>query len=174
MLSLFATVACGGEDGSEVNPTPSVVPDQLIGQKLPEAAGEDLAGGGTVKLSSLQANGPMVVAFWLSACPDYNAEMPRLQAVADRVKTVRFVSVAIDDGSADKKGPTALQAARAFSDEAALTMASILVPRAEADRAFNLYRIPTIILVDSSGVVTKTFVWPFTTSEVEAAVATLR
>ncbi len=53
-------------------------------------------------------------------------------------------------------------------------MPSILVPRATADKAFNLYRIPTIFLVDSSGVVAKTFVWPFTTADVETAAMSLK
>lgn len=174
VLSLFATLACGDDGDSEVIPAPSAVPDQLIGQQLPEATGEDLAGSGVVKLSSFRVNIPLVVAFWLSDCPDCKAEMPRLQAVADRVKAVRFVSVAIDDPAANEGSSNAYQKARAFSDAAELTMPAILVPRAEADPAFNLYRIPTVILVDSSGIVAKTFVWPFTTAEVEAAAAALR
>ncbi len=170
---LSVSVACGEDDDVAVNPTPSVLPEQLVGRPMPDATGENLTGSGSASLSSLKGS-PAVVAFWLNACTDCQKVMPELQALAGKLSNVKFASVAIDDKDANGTGSKGYETPKAFAATAKLTMPSIVVPRATADKAFNLYRIPTVFLVDSSGVVAKTFVWPFTTAEVETAAMALK
>jgi thiol-disulfide isomerase/thioredoxin len=172
-MSLALLSACGGDGDSPENPTPSVLPEQLIGQQMPEATGENLTGTGTSSLSTFKGV-PLVVPIWLNACPDCQKEMPRLQALAGTLQGVKFVSLAVDDPEANGSGPKGYETPPAFVKTAGLTMPTLQVPRTELDSAFNLYRIPTVFLVDSAGVVAKTFVWPFTTAEVESAARALK
>ncbi len=173
LATLLALGACGGDDDKEVIPTPSVIPDQLVGKQLPEAIGDNLTGTGTAKLRSFKGT-PMVVPIWLNACPDCQKAMPELQSLAGRLTSVKFVSLAIDDKKANGSGPKGYETPKAFVNTAGITMPALLVARAELDAAFNLYRIPTVFLVDSSGVIVKAFVWPFTTAEIEAAAVALK
>jgi thiol-disulfide isomerase/thioredoxin len=172
VVSLFAAVACG-DDGEVVDQTPTTNPQELIGRALPDVTGENLTGTGEAQLSSFEGR-PMVVSIWLNACPDCQRVMPQIQAIADRLTSVKFVSVAIDEKGANGSGPKGYETPKAFATTAKLTMPSILAPRATVDRAFHLYRIPTVFLADSSGTITAVFVWPFTTAELETAAAALR
>ncbi|MGI8927645.1 MAG: TlpA family protein disulfide reductase [Tepidiformaceae bacterium] len=171
--SLLMGVACGLTDDGAAKPTPSGQPDDLVGNPLPELTGENLTGTGTARLSSFKG-APLVVAIWLNACPDCQKVMPELQALADRLRSVKFVSVAIDEKEANGSGPKGYETPRAFVATAKLTMPAILVPRITTDAAFNLHRIPSVFLVDSSGVIAKTFVWPFSTADVETAAKELK
>lgn len=166
--------ACGNSDKARSQPPPQTGdPSQLVGKPLPDASGENLAGGGTGKLSA--GNGaPQAVAFWLNTCPDCQKEMPGFQLMASRLSDVRFASVAIDVEGDLGKGPPGYETPEAFVTTTKLTMPTIRLPQSTADATFYLKRLPTVLLVDSTGTVTKAFSWPFSLADIEAAARTLK
>ena len=115
------------------------------GKKAPEFLIHGMDGK-THSLSSLIERGSAVVAFFKVSCPVCQYTFPFLQRMYERFTGdwVSFVGVSQDDAAATKK----------FCAEFGVTLPMLLDGNGySASNAYHLTTVPTIFLIDSSGIV---------------------
>jgi len=148
---------------------PSVKPDALVGQAVPETVLPMLtgaqAGPGNVDLKTAGVGKPMLINVFASWCTPCRAEHPKLMAL--KARGVAVVGVAWKDDPV---------ATRAFLDELGDPFAMVLVDReGRAGLDLGITGAPETFAVDAQGRVVAKFAGPLLSdAEIERLVAAIQ
>lgn len=148
---------------------PSVKPDALVGQPVPETVLPMLtgaqAGPGIVDLKTAGVGRPMLINVFASWCTPCRAEHPKLMAL--KARGVAVVGVAWKDDPV---------ATRAFLDELGDPFAMVLVDReGRAGLDLGITGAPETFAVDAQGRVVAKFAGPLLSdAEIERLVAAIQ
>lgn len=148
---------------------PSVKPDALVGQPVPETVLPMLtgaqAGPGNVDLKTAGVGKPMLINVFASWCTPCRAEHPKLMAL--KARGVAVVGVAWKDDPV---------ATRAFLDELGDPFAMVLVDReGRAGLDLGITGAPETFAVDAQGRVVAKFAGPLLSdAEIERLVAAIQ
>jgi len=104
--------------------------------------------GGRVKLSSLKGH-PVVVTFWGTWCPPCRDEFPVLVAAQKRYRDSGLVVVAVNQRDQE----LSTKAVEDFVKEFGADFPVALDTRGRARRSFRLVGLPTMVFVDTAGVI---------------------
>lgn len=130
---------------SEVEVLPSVVLEQLEGQK--------------VNLADFKGK-PIVLNAWATWCAPCRREMPLLVEAAKANPEINFVFLNISDG------PVAV---RAFEDELNLKIPNVLLdPEAKLSDPLRIQGLPVTLLYDANGNLLKRHIGEIEAAELEA------
>lgn len=122
----------------------------LVGQTAPDFSAEIVAGDGRgdrVTLSALRGH-VVMLDFWASWCPPCRESIPILGRVAARHASAGLLSFAVNVES-DQSPERVIAAHRALD----IMVPTLLDREYEAQSAFAVQALPTLVLVDREGVV---------------------
>lgn len=114
------------------------------GQPAPDFVLSDLQGQ-TVQLSALRGK-HVVINFWATWCPPCRAEMPALQAVAERYADRGLVVLAVNLG----ESPLAI---RSFVERYQIRLRVLLDPNKQVAERYRIVPLPTTFFVGPDGLV---------------------
>src|SRR5690348_1893923 len=128
-------------------------PQGLVGEAAPVFALQDDRGA-AVSLGDYRGR-IVVMNLWASWCPPCRAEMPDLQRLADYGASRGIVVVGVNEGeSADR--------ARAFAESLRIRYPIWLDASQRYGRSYSALGLPTTMIVDRNGIVTRAFDGPLT------------
>lgn len=131
-----------------------------VGKTAPAFSLQDL-NGKTVQVGS---NGKItVINFWATWCPPCRAEMPELDAFAEKHKgKILFAAVNLRESAETVKG---------FINKAGFSMPVLLDKDGRVGGKYGIRAIPTTIILDSNGVIKYRKSGRVTSAELEAKIA---
>jgi peroxiredoxin len=139
-------------------------PQGLVGETAPVFALRDDRG---VPVSLESYRGRIVVMnLWASWCPPCRAEMPDLQRLSNLYGARGIAVVGVNEGESP-------QHAREFADSLQIRFPIWIDGSQQYGRTYAALGLPTTIILDANGVVTRGFDGPLTFAEMQAAVAPL-
>ncbi|MFG6447315.1 TlpA family protein disulfide reductase [Roseateles sp. BYS180W] len=115
-----------------------IKPEVKVGQVLPAATGQTLEG--QARTVPLEGAKPTLLSLYFARCPPCVAEVPELNALAQKYPDVNFLGVTFDDASTAKN----------FIDEHGLKI-PVLVSAQPYLKQIGVSRFPSLILVDTAG-----------------------
>jgi cytochrome c biogenesis protein CcmG, thiol:disulfide interchange protein DsbE len=103
--------------------------------------------GSAVVLSNLR-NNVVVLNFWASWCPPCRAEMPALNRIADKYRSLGVTVLGVNATDQDDEA-----AARSFARAQGLTFPILLDNTGVAGNAYRLRSLPTTYFIGKNGVI---------------------
>jgi cytochrome c biogenesis protein CcmG/thiol:disulfide interchange protein DsbE len=129
---------------------PTSISSPLIHKPAPNVRLQQLAGGGSVQLSSLKGR-PVVVNFWATWCVPCVQEHASLSAGARANPDVTFLGVVYEDTAENARG---------FLAQRGAAYSSYADDDGKAAIAFGVYGVPETFFIDSKGTIIDKFVGP--------------
>ena len=117
-----------------------------VGGPIPEFAVKNLAGD-TITRASLTGK-PLLLVFWNTWCPNCKKELPQINQLAQKYAPRGLAVLAINTGLNDSLDKT-----RAFWQKSAFQFPTGFDHSFEIGQAFGVRGVPTVLLVDTRGVV---------------------
>jgi peroxiredoxin len=99
------------------------------------------------------AGEPLVISFFSSTCPWCVSEMPRLGKVYDNVKQQGIHVPLVGIVTGDETPESAVQ----FALNCGLDMPLALDPDGSASAAFGIERVPSVVLIDAKGAISRIY-----------------
>jgi len=124
--------------------------------------------GGRVKLSSLKGH-PVVVTFWGTWCPPCREEFPELVAAQKKYRNSGLVVLAVNQRDQE----LSTKAVEDFVKEFGADFAVALDTRGHARRSFRLVGLPTMVFIDTAGVIQGMHPGPITPADFDTALAVI-
>ena len=166
-LSL-SIVACGGGGGapSSGSNTAQSSKGGLVGSPAPEF---ELPGldGSTVRLSNYRGK-VVLLNFWYTGCAPCREETPALQAANRELAGQGLQIIGVNVRLNERAGPDGEADIRKFVDEFGVTYPIALDVESKADRAYQIYVLPTSVMIDRDGQIRYLMFSAVTTRDVEA------
>jgi peroxiredoxin len=139
-------------------------PAALAGQQAPSFTVPQL-GGGSSELAAHRGR-VLVMNLWATWCPPCRAEMPDLQRLYESYKNKNVDVLGVDQGeSAARVG--------AFAKSLGIHYPILLDQDQQYGRVYAALGLPTTIIVDPQGVVTRAFDGPLSYSQMVDAISPL-
>jgi peroxiredoxin len=145
---IFVSRAPG--DGTESSH--SLPPAPAVGHPAPDITATTLDGE-TFTLSELRGK-PVVLNFWATWCPPCRAELPELQAAAERYDGEVVIAGVNQSEPAD--------AVRAFASQLGLNFVVPLDADGAVSRLYGVRSLPTTFFIDRQGVIRQMQIGPVT------------
>ncbi len=133
-----------------------------VGRPAPDFELATLSGE-SIRLSQFRGR-PVLLSFSASWCPSCKEEAPVLQAVHERHPDLAVLLVDYKEDAAT---------AQAFARKYGMTFPVVLDTAGEVSRAYRIYAIPSVFLVDGEGVIRNRFLGQFTEGRVDEALGAL-
>jgi cytochrome c biogenesis protein CcmG, thiol:disulfide interchange protein DsbE len=146
------------------SPAHSGGPEGLVGDPAPVFALQDDRGN-SVSLERYRGR-IVLMNLWASWCPPCRAEMPDLQRLANAYAHSGIAIVGVNEGESPGR-------ARAFADSLQIRFPIWVDTAQRYGRTYGALGLPTTVILDRRGVVTRGFDGPLTFAEMESAVAPL-
>jgi thiol-disulfide isomerase/thioredoxin len=144
--------------------TRPVGPEGLAGQPAPVFALSDDRGAA---VSLAQERGKIVVMnLWASWCPPCRAEMPDLQRLANAYAARGVVVIGVNEGESPER-------ARAFARSLGIAFPVWIDDQTRYGRAYAALGMPTTIVLDRDGIVTRGFDGALSYDQMRDAIAGL-
>jgi len=124
--------------------------------------------GGRVKLSALKGH-PVVVTFWGTWCPPCRDEFPELVAMQKQHRDAGLVVLAVNQR--DQELTT--KAVQEFVHEYGVDFPVALDNRGHTRRSFRLVGLPTLVFIDTAGVIQGVHPGPATRAEMDNGLAAI-
>jgi thiol-disulfide isomerase/thioredoxin len=124
--------------------------------------------GGHVKLSALRGH-PVVVTFWGTWCPPCRDEFPELVAMQKQHRDAGLVILAVNQR--DQELTT--KAVEDFVHEFGVDFPVALDNRGHTRRSFRLVGLPTLVFIDTAGVIQGVHPGPASRAEMDAGLAAI-
>jgi len=124
--------------------------------------------GGHVKLSALRGH-PVVVTFWGTWCPPCREEFPELVAMQKAHRDAGLVVLAVNQR--DQELTT--KAVEDFVHEYGVDFPVALDNRGHSRRTFRLVGLPTLVFIDTAGVIQGIHPGPASRAEMDSGLATI-
>jgi peroxiredoxin len=141
-----------------------------VGQRAPEI---DLAtvAGGKARLSELRGH-PVVVTFWATWCPSCRTEFPDLVKVqaAYASSDLRVLAINGIDQEHSRNGTKHVEQ---FIEEFSVTFPVALDKRSRVLNAYGILTLPTMLFIDSGGVVRAISAGPTSREALDRGIATI-
>lgn len=142
-----------------------------IGARSPEIDLPVLTGG-RVKLSALRGH-PVVVTFWQTWCPSCLREFPDLNNASAEYRAAGLVVLGVNDPMQEHSGRDGVAKVKAFVDKLGVSFQNALDKNGRTLDRFGILTLPTIIFIDSGGVVRAINRGPTSREELERGIATI-
>ncbi len=113
------------------------------------------AEGNEIQLSDYIGKSPVVVTFWASWCPDCQQELPYLYNLQQQYAQQNITFIMVNSTSGDKE--TEEKALSYLKNNNLDFSTNLLDVTGEACSAYNVYFIPTTILINKQGNIVKRF-----------------
>jgi len=124
--------------------------------------------GGRVKLSALKGH-PVVVTFWGTWCPPCRDEFPELVAMQKQHRDAGLVVLAVNQR--DQELTT--KAVQDFVHEYGVDFPVALDSRGHTRRTFRLVGLPTLVFIDTAGVIQGVHPGPASRAEMDNGLAAI-
>ena len=124
--------------------------------------------GGHVKLSSLKGH-PVIVTFWGTWCPPCREEFPELVAMQKQHRDAGLVILAVNQR--DQELTT--KAVQDFVHEYGVDFPVALDSRGHTRRTFRLVGLPTLVFIDTAGVIQGVHPGPASRAEMDNGLAAI-
>ena len=124
--------------------------------------------GGRVKLSSLKGH-PVIVTFWGTWCPPCREEFPELVAMQKQHRDAGLVILAVNQR--DQELTT--KAVQDFVHEYGVDFPVALDNRGHTRRSFRLVGLPTLVFIDTAGVIQGVHPGPASRAEMDNGLAAI-
>ena len=125
-------------------------------------------GGSRVQLSKLRGH-PVVVSFWATWCSPCRAEFPELVRLHQQYDSIglRVLGVNRPDQELSTK------AVQRFVDDFAVSFPIALDTRGKTNRAFHITLLPTMVFIDSAGIIRHIHVGEISGQDLNRGAATI-
>lgn len=140
-----------------------------VGQRAPEIELETVAGG-KARLSELRGH-PVVVTFWATWCPSCVKEFPELVKVQAEYSAAGLRVLAVN-GLDQEHGRNAKHV-KEFIEKFGVTFPVPLDKRGRMREAYGILTLPTMLFVDSSGVVRAISAGPTSREALDHGISTI-
>ncbi len=124
--------------------------------------------GGRIKLSSLKGH-PVIVTFWGTWCPPCREEFPELVAMQKQHRDAGLVILAVNQR--DQELTT--KAVQDFVHEYGVDFPVALDNRGHTRRTFRLVGLPTLVFIDTAGVIQGVHPGPASRAEMDNGLAAI-
>jgi peroxiredoxin len=145
---------------------PALPPAAQVNRPAPDFALPNLAGG-DVRLSD-HRDKIVLVNFWYTNCAPCREETPALQAVYSKLADQGLQIIGVNVRQNERAGPSGEDDIRAFVNANNVTYPIALDTDGQVDRDYQVYTLPTSVLIDKSGNVRYLLFSAVTSDEVEA------
>jgi cytochrome c biogenesis protein CcmG, thiol:disulfide interchange protein DsbE len=125
-------------------------------------------GGGRVQLSKLRGH-PVVVSFWTTWCPSCRTEFPDLVRAQQTHGPAGLKIVGVNGRNQE----LSTKDVQKFVDEFSLPFPVALDQRGRALQAFRILGLPTMVFVDSGGVIRQIHRGPISHEDLDRAIAAI-
>lgn len=139
-------------------------PTALTGQPAPSFSVPQL-GGGTSELAAHRGR-VLVMNLWATWCPPCRAEMPDLQRLYDAYKNRNVDVLGVDQGESAER-------VAAFAKSLGIRYPILLDQNQQYGRVYAALGLPTTIVVDPNGVVSRAFDGPLSYAQMVDAITPL-
>jgi peroxiredoxin len=141
-----------------------------VGQRAPEINLEAVAGG-KARLSELRGH-PVVVTFWATWCPSCRTEFPDLVKVQADYSAAGLRVLAVN-GIDQEHSRNGTKHVKQFIEEFAVTFPVGLDKRGRTRDAYGILTLPTMLFIDSGGVVRAISAGPTSREALDRGIATI-
>ncbi len=118
-----------------------------VGEPAPDFSIETFAGE-EMSLARSKGQKPLLVVFWTTWCPNCQRELPKLAETFPQLHKQGLNVVAINAGINDSR-----DRARSFQKRYGLNFPLAFDEDFEISRAFGVWGVPTVFLIDTDGIV---------------------
>jgi peroxiredoxin len=141
-----------------------------VGTRAPQIDLDNVAGG-KVRLSELRGH-PVVVTFWATWCPSCRTEFPDLVQVQAEYSAAGLRVLAVN-GLDQEHSRNGTKHVEQFVKDYSVTFPVGLDKRGRARSAYGILTLPTMVFVDSSGVVRSISAGPTSREALDRGIATI-